>query len=98
MTDVRDEHEVRETLRPHERDPDAEPPQVDERDVTLALAALAGEVAGGDGATYAAEFICNLGVEKLNAMALHFYVTDPTFRAAFAAEFDASVRTKLRSA
>jgi hypothetical protein len=68
MTDFRDEDEVRETLRPHERDPDAEPPAVHADDLALELAKLAGEVAGSDGATNAAEFIANLGVHRLNVL------------------------------
>jgi hypothetical protein len=97
MTDFHDNDEPRD-LRPHERDPDAEPPQVDEIDVALNLAELAGSQCAGDGATYAAEFLANLDVEHLNAMALALYAGNQSFRELFADRFGESVRGKLRDA
>lgn len=91
------------TLRPHQRDPDAEPPHVDERDVMLALAGLAGETWGVDGATCLNEFFYNdLSVEQQNAI-LHGLYTGAnlsqlheTLRALFAKEYGEGLRDKLR--
>lgn len=96
MTDLRDNDEPR-PLRPHERDPDAEPPHVDECDVWRALDKMAAEVCGADGSTYLTEFACNLGVRKLNAMFLQMYKTENSeLRADFAASFGDNARNRLR--
>jgi hypothetical protein len=85
------------TLRPQQRDPDAEPPHVEERDVTLALAGLAGETWGTDGATCLNEFFFNdLSVEQQNALLLSMYVNNETLRALFAKEYGEGLRNKLR--
>lgn len=72
-----------------------EPPEFDRQTVDQALAAKAGEVAGMDGATYAAEFLTNLPIDRLNAAALALYVTNQSFRDAFAAEYGEYVREQL---
>lgn len=93
-----DDNDEPRDLRPHEHDPGAEPPEVDADEVRHELAWKAAEVCAHDGATYATEFLQNMESTRLNAYAMELYEHSELFRAAFAAEFDASVRNKLRSA
>ena len=70
-------------------------PLIRERNITFALAAKAGEVCSKDGATYAAEFLVNLDIEHLNAIAHALYTTNTAFRELFDSQYRETIYDQL---